>query len=270
VIDADQPTRWFDLREIWRHRELVWILAARDIKVRYRQAAVGLAWVVLQPVAETLVFTGLFSLLGKRPATGEAPYGASLFCGLVLWQLFASIVTASTTCLVDNRQLLTKVYFPRVVLPLSAALRPLVDFGVACTVLALLLAWHWIAPTVAWVVAPVVVAVTVLTALSLGLWLSALNAHYRDFGYIVPFLLRIGFFISPVIYETASLIPPQWRPVYGLNPMASLLDAFRWSLLGTEAPSLLSLTISTVALLVVLWTGAWYFRRVERFLSDRI
>jgi len=270
VVDATQPTLGFDPAELWRHRELIWILAARDIKVRYRQAVVGIAWVVLQPLAQMALFSGLFALLGKRPTGSETLYGVSAFCGLILWQLFASIVIQCTTSLVDNRHLLTKVYFPRLVLPLSACLRPLVDFCVGVAVLVLLLFWYRVEPTPALVLAPLVVVLTVLAALSLGLWLSALNAHYRDFGHIVPFFLQLGLLISPVVYETTSLIPPRWQLLYSLNPMASLLELFRWSVLGVGRPSPGPLAVSVLTLAAVWWTGAWYFRRVERFLSDRI
>ncbi len=271
VIDAARAASWFDWRELWNFRELIWILAARDITVRYRQAVVGVAWVVLQPVAEMIVFSGLFSLLGKRPAGEAVPYTISLLCGLLLWQLFAAIVGSATSCLVDNRPLLTKVYFPRMVLPLAVCLRPLVDFGVGLVVLAGLMTWFQIAPSLALLMMPLVVLATVITALALGLWLSALNAHYRDFGYIVPFLLRIGFFVSPVIYETASLnMPARWHLLYSLNPMSSLLESFRWSLIGTAGPRMIAVVASLVATLFVLVSGAWYFRRVERFLADRI
>jgi lipopolysaccharide transport system permease protein len=270
VIDAERPARWFDTREVWHYRELIWILAERDIKVRYRQALVGMTWVILQPVAQMLIFSGLFSLLGKQPVQEGIPYGPSVFCGLLLWQLFASIVASATNCLVENRQLLTKVYFPRIVLPLSACLRPLVDFAVGSIVLIVLLAWWHIVPGPALLLMPLVIVSTMLTALSLGLWLSALNAHYRDFGYIVPFLLQIGFFVSPVIYETASLIPDEWRLLHSLNPMASLLEAFRWSILGSSGPHPVEMLMSALATTFVLLTGAWYFRRVERFLADRI
>ena len=271
VIDAARSANWLNVRELWNFRELIWTLAARDITVRYRQAVVGLAWVVLQPVTEMIVFSGLFTLLGKPPAGDGVPYNISLLCGLLLWQLFAAIISSATMCLVDNRPLLTKVYFPRMVLPLAVCLRPLVDFGVGCVVLAILMMWCGIVPGLTLVLMPLVVISTVVTALALGLWLSALNAHYRDFGYIVPFALRIGFFVSPVIYETASLnVPERWRVLYSLNPMVSLLEAFRWSLLGTAGPQLIGLLTSTVATIIVLVTGAWYFRRVERFLADRI
>lgn len=269
VIDAARSAQWLDWREVWRYRELIWILAERhqgSVSAGHRRHGVG----GLQPVVQMLVFSGLFALLGKRPSGGQVPYGASVFCGLLLWQLFASIVSTATSCLVDNRQLLTKVYFPRVVLPLSACIRPLVDFGVGCVVLVVLMAWHQIPPSPALLALPVLVLLTLIAASALGLWLSALNAHYRDFGYIVPFALQMGFFISPVIYETASLIPERWRWLHGLNPMASLLDAFRWSAIGTPPPSLVEMSMSTLTTVFVLATGVWYFRRVERFLADHI
>lgn len=270
VIDANQPGRWFDWREVWRYRELILMLAARDIKVRYRQALVGMAWVILQPLAQMVAFGGLFALLGKSPVGDGVPSNVSVFCGLLLWQLFASIVLVATNCLVDYRHLLTKVYFPRIVLPLSACLRPLVDFSVGSAVLMVLMAWYRVVPTVALLALPGVVLLTMLAALSLGLWLSALNAHYRDFGIVVPFALQIGLIISPVIYETATVIPTEWRWLYGLNPMASLLEAFRWSVFGLRGPGAVEILMSVLATLFVLLTGEWYFRRVERFLADRI
>ncbi|MEK6260952.1 MAG: ABC transporter permease [Planctomycetota bacterium] len=273
VIDAARPARWFDWREVWRYRELIWTLAARDIKVRYRQALVGMAWIILQPLIQVAIFSSLFGRLiegDKVAAAGGVPYEVSTFCGLLFWTLFATIVSSATNCLVDYRHLLTKVYFPRIVLPLAACLRPLVDFSIGSVVLIAVMAWYRVVPTVALLALPGVVLLTVLAALSLGLWLSALNAHYRDFGIVVPFALQMGFFISPVVYETSRLISTEWRWLYGLNPMASLLEAARWSLLGTHGPGAIEVLMSVLATLVVLLTGEWYFRRVERFLADRI
>jgi lipopolysaccharide transport system permease protein len=270
VIDAQRAERWFDLRELWSARELIVILAARDVKVRYRQAAVGIAWVILQPVIEMLLFGGLFSLLGRTPVSAGVPAGLSLFSGLLLWQLVASIITSCTACLVDNRHILTKIYFPRLALPLAAALRPLVDFGVAGTFVAALCVWYGFVPGWTILLLPVAVIASTVAALGVGIWLAALNAHYRDFGFLVPFMVRIGFFISPVVYETTSLIPEQWRLLASLNPMTSLLGLFRWSLLGTPAPPFLEGLVSGLVAVGLLVSGLWYFRRVERFLSDWI
>ena len=270
VIDAARPARWFDWREVWRYRELIWMLAARDIKVRYRQALVGMAWIILQPLVQVAIFSSLLGRLMQGQDDSGISYEVSTFCGLLLWTLFATIVMSATNCLVDYRHLLTKVYFPRIVLPLAACLRPLVDFSIGSVVLMAVMVWYRVVPTVALLALPGVVLLTVLAALSLGLWLSALNAHYRDFGIVVPFALQMGFFISPVVYETSRLIPGEWRWLYGLNPMASLLEAARWSLLGTRGPGAVEMLMSVLATLFVLLTGEWYFRRVERFLADRI
>jgi lipopolysaccharide transport system permease protein len=269
VVDANQPEGWFDGAELWRYRELIWIFAYRDIKVRYRQTIVGIAWTVLQPLAQMLAFNGLFQMLGTSPVKGDIPYAVSSFCGLLLYQLFAGILAASTQCLVENRQMVTKVYFPRIVLPLSACLRPLLDFGVGLIVFVALMAWFRVAPHWGLLLSPVVVLLTVMTGLALGLWLSALNAHYRDFGYIVPFLLQLGMLASPVVYES-SLVPAKWQWVYHLNPMAALLDGFRWTVLGTSFPTVEGVMISGLSLVCLLTSGAWYFRRVDRFLADSI
>jgi lipopolysaccharide transport system permease protein len=269
IVDAAQNSGWFDLREIWRYRELIWIFADRDIKVRYRQTIVGIAWTILQPLAQMIAFNGLFQMLKSKPVEGTVPGPVTIFCGLVLYQLFAGILAAATACLVDNRQLVTKVYFPRIVLPLSACLRPLLDFGIGMVVLIVLMTWFRVLPGPAILLSPMIVLMTVISGLSIGLWLSALNAHYRDFGYVVPFLLQLGMVVSPVLYES-SLVPLQWKWLYQLNPMAALLDGFRWSLLGTGFPNVTGLVISFFSLVALLISGGWYFQRVERFLADNI
>ena len=271
VIDATIAAQWFDVAELWRFRELIWILTLRDIQVRYRQALVGLAWVVLQPLAQMLVFNVFFKLI--RPVDGTVSYESSMvsiLCGLALWQLFASILLGSTNCLVDNRQLITKVYFPRVVLPLSATFRPLIDFFVVLGVLLAFLGFWQTWPGIAILGLPLVVLGTMVLGFSFGLWLSALNAHYRDFGHIVPFVLQIGFFVSPVIVETSNVIPQKWQLLYAINPMSCLLGAFRGCVLGTPWPTLSQGMISSAVAVVVLTSGAWYFHRVERFLADRL
>ena len=269
IVDASEPFGQFDVRELWRYRELIWIFADRDIKVRYRQTLVGIAWTVLQPLAQMLAFNGLFRMLESNPLGDKVPYPVMSFCGLLLYQLFAGILAASTLCLVDNRQMVTKVYFPRVVLPLSACLRPLLDFGIGLIVLVGLMLWFRVPTSGSIVLSPLVVLLTVVSGVSIGLWLSALNAHYRDFGYVVPFLLQLGMVVSPVLYLT-SRVPVRWRWLYQLNPMSTLLDGFRWAVFGTDFPSLEGMFISSVSLLCLLVSGAWYFRRVDRFLADNI
>lgn len=268
IVDASQSSGWIDFREVWRYRELIWIFAVRDITVRYRQTAVGIAWTVLQPLGLMFGFGVLKGMLAAKPVSGQVPDDVSMFCGLLLYQLFTGISGSATLSLVDNRLMVTKVYFPRVVLPLSCCLRPLLDFGIGMVVLVLLMVWHRVPPGIELMMMPVVVALTLVFSTALGLWLSALNGHYRDFGFIVPFVLQVGLFVSPVAYE--AHVPGHWRWFYYLNPMASLLDAFRWTLLGTPLPGWTDMSISALSTLVILVSGAWYFHRVDRFMADNI
>ncbi|QDU92537.1 ABC transporter permease [Lignipirellula cremea] len=267
---AQPGWRPIDLRELWRRRELIWILAARDLKVRYRQTAVGVAWALLQPLAMMTIFSLFFWLLGREPVEAGVPYAAALLCGLLPWQLLANTLTSATQSLVAHQNLVTKVYFPRAILPLSATIGGLVDFGVGFLLLAAALIWFGVVPSWPILLAPVFVLLTLLVSLALGLWLSAMNALYRDIGYVVPFLLQVGMFASPVVYQTSALIPEPWRVVFALNPMVGVLDGFRWSMLGHDPPALAPLLVSCVMLLLLLVGGMFYFRRVERFLADRI
>jgi len=269
IVDASKSSGWLDLPELWRYRDLIWIFAVRDIKVRYRQTIVGIAWTVLQPLAQMLAFGVLKKMLVSEPSDGRIPDDVSMFCGLLLYQLFSGIIATATISLVDNRLVVTKVYFPRVALPLSCCIRPVLDFGVGFVVLILLMLWFQVAPGFAFIMAPVVLLLTVLVGLAFGLWLSALNAHYRDFGYIVPFLLQLGLIVSPVAYES-SRVPEGWRWFYFMNPMATLLDTFRWTILGTPLPGWDAITVSVLSTLFLLVSGAWYFHRVDRFMADNI
>ena len=269
VVDTNHPSNWYDLHELWRYRELIWILAVRDVTVRYRQTVVGLAWTALQPVALMLAL-GLFTkMVSGASSSDQIPGEVKTLSGLVLYQLFAAIITVSTNCLVDNRQMLTKVYFPRVVLPLAACLRPLLDFSIGLVLLTLTMTWFRVTPAPTVVLSPVFVLLTVFTALGFGLWLSALNAHYRDFSHLVPFALQLGLIISPIATESAR-IPDAWRWLYFANPMAGMLDAFRWTILGTRFPAWNELAMSISIAVVLLISGGWYFRRVDRFLADSI
>ncbi len=268
-----QPAnRWklFDLRQIWRHRDLLWILAVRDIKVRYKQTVVGAIWALLQPLLMMVIFASLFHLLGRVPASGDVPYALTLFCALLPWQLFSSAVTQVSDSLVTNQNLVTKVYFPRLILVLAPALACLVDFAIAFALLiALLLIWG-ITPSAMVLTLPLFVLFALCTALSIGIWLAALNALYRDFRYVLPFLIQIGFFLSPVVFETASLIPPEWHPVYSLNPLVGVIEGFRWALLGHSEPPLVPLMISFAVVCSLLYGGLLYFRRMERTFADWI
>lgn len=270
VIDTNRAEGFFDLRELWRYRDLIWIFALRDITVRYRQTLVGVGWTILQPLALMIAF-GLFKrMISTETKPGPIPEPVLTLSGLLLYQLFAGIISASVQCLVDNRQMLTKVYFPRAVLPLAAALRPMLDFVVGMILLVLLLIWFHVVPPVTALLAPIIVVCTGLVGLSFGMWLSALNAHYRDFGHIVPFALQIGLLVSPVASNPNSL-SGFWRWLYFLNPIAALIECFRWSLLGADTfPGGVEICISALSATFFLCTGAWYFRRVDRFLADNI
>lgn len=262
--------RLVNWRELWQHRELLWTLAVRDLKVRYRQTLVGVAWVVIQPVTTMAIFLVLFGLLGRQPASDAAPYGLVLMCGLLPWQLFAGVISRATVCLVENQALVTRVYFPRLVLPLSGGVSAVVDFAVAFLVLIGLLLWYGVPLSWGALVVPPLVALTVLAGLAVGVWLAALNAMYRDFGYVVPFLLQVGFFVSPVVYETDALIPERWRALFALNPMVSVIEGFRWALLREPPPAAVPVLASLAGGLFLLVSGLVYFRRIERYLADRI
>ncbi|MDB5305834.1 MAG: type transporter [Gemmataceae bacterium] len=265
-------TRWrlFNILELWRHRELLWALAVRDIKVRYRQTLVGVAWVVLQPLAMAGVFLVFFGLLGRLPAPEGIPYSLILLTGLLPWQMVSGTVSQATVSLVTNQQLIRKVYFPRLVLPLATAIPPLVDFTIAAALPVGVMVYYQLVPSWHVVFVPVFVGLAVLAAVAVGIWLSAVNAIYRDFGYVVPVILQLGFFLSPVVYTTSSLVPEGWQPVAALNPMVGAIEGLRWAMLGIGDPPVLSAAIGAAVTGFVLLTGLTYFRRIEGFLADRI
>ncbi len=259
-----------DLADLWRYRELLWILALRDIKVRYKQTLIGVAWAIIQPVTTMIVFTVLFKLLGRFPCEGgPVQYAVTTYCALLPWQLFAASVSQSSESLVGSRDLITKVYFPRIIIPIAPIFSALVDFAIAFVILIGLMAWCGISPGWALLTLPVFLLLAVASALAVSLWLSALNAIYRDLRYAVPFLLQVGFFVSPVVFETA-IIPPEWRSLYSINPMVGVLDGFRWALLGGHQPAIGPMFVSIVAVTALLLGGMVYFRRMERLFADRI
>ncbi len=262
--------RIVDVAELWRYRETIWILGLRDLKVRYRQTLIGVAWAILQPLTMMLVFATLFHLMGHMPIVGAVPYAVVAFCGLLGWQLFSTTVTGCSNSLVTNRNMITKIYFPRLALPLSTIVVGIVDLLFAMLVLVGLMAWYGIFPSWHIVTLPLFIALAALTSLAVGIWLSALNAIYRDVGFVVPFLIQVGFFLSPVVYETASVIPKQWQPLYALNPMVGVLEGFRWALLGKSMPPWEMMGVSFTILLAILIGGLIYFRHTERSFADRI
>lgn len=259
---------WVPLKlgDLWEYRELLYFLVWRDIKVRYKQTVLGIAWVVLQPSFITLAFSVFLGRLARIPSDG-IPYPLFAFCGLLPWQLFVHALANSGNSLIANERLITKVYFPRLVVPLSAALSGLVDFVFSFVVLAGLMVYYGVVPTVALWAVPGFVLMAVASAVGVGLWLSALNVEYRDVRYIIPFITQFWFFMSPVAYPS-SLVPQKWRVLYGLNPMAGVVEGFRWALLGrTEAPGQW-MAVSVVVTLALLIGGLYYFRRMERTFAD--
>jgi lipopolysaccharide transport system permease protein len=266
-----EPPRGFlelRLREVWAYRELLYFFVWRDVKIRYKQTAIGVLWVVLQPVLNMLVFTLFFGRLAKLPSDG-LPYPVFYFAALVPWTYFSYALQMTTNVVVDNQQVITKVYFPRLILPISAVLSGLVDFCIGFVVLGIFTVAYGIRPTVAALWLPVLLLLAVLTALGVGLWMSALNALYRDVRYVVPFLISFWMFASPVAYPS-SLVPVKWRWLYGLNPMAGVIDGFRWAITGRgQAPGLLLLA-SSGAVAVVLVGGLFFFNRMESTVADRV
>jgi lipopolysaccharide transport system permease protein len=270
TVRIEPPRGLFELRlgEVWAYRELLYFFVWRDIKIRYKQTAIGVLWVVLQPVLNMLVFTLFFGRLARLPSDG-LPYPVFYFSALVPWAYFSTALQSCTSVVVDNQRVITKVYFPRLVLPLSAVVSGLVDFAIGFVVLFVVAAIYGIKPSLAELWLPVLLLLAVLTALGVGLWMSALNALYRDVRYVVPFLVQFWMFASPVAYPS-SLVPVRWRWLYGLNPMAGVIDGFRWALTGHGTPPGPLLLASTSAVALVLVGGLFFFQRMEGAIADRV
>ena len=264
-----EPSRgWLTLRlnDLWQYRELLYFLAWRDIKVRYKQTVLGVAWAIIQPFFTMVVFTLFFGKLAKMPSEG-VPYPIFSYAGLLPWTFFAQAMNQSSDSLVGNANLITKVYFPRLVIPLSACLAPLVDFCIAFIVLIGMMFYYQIFPTSTLIWLPAFLLLALATSLGVGLWLSALNVQYRDVRYTIPFLSQLWLFATPVIYPSGAVHSP-WRIILGLNPMTGVVEGFRWALLGIgAAPGGMIYTSMGVALLLVL-TGVIYFNRMEKTFAD--
>ena len=276
VIEPESGWQPIDLAELWRYRELLHFFAWRDIKVRYKQTELGIAWAVLEPLLTVGVFTLLFQLLlgkGSEPGVEGIPYVLSMFCAMLPWQLFSESSARSSESLLTGQNLITKVYFPRMVLPLAAVATALVDFGILFVVLAVMMACCGIAPTWTVLTLPLFVLLAVAASLAVGLWLSALSAIYRDFRYAQPVLTRLGMFISPVIFVTSLLEEklPHWAMlIYGLNPMVAVIEGFRWALLPRADPLKWAYLPSVLMTAVLLVSGMYFFRRMERTIADVI
>jgi len=268
VLRIVPPSRWWKLpiQELWAYRELLYFFVWRDIKIRYKQTAIGAAWAVLQPLLTMLIFTLFFGRLAHIPSEG-LPYPVFSYSGLLPWMYFAAALQASTNTIVENQRLITKVYFPRLVLPISSVVSGLVDFGISFLMFVVIMAYYRMHPVWAMLWLPAFLVLALLTALGVGLWLSALNAIYRDVRYVLPFMVQFWLFASPVVYP-ASLMPAKWRWVYALNPMTGVIEGFRWALVGHGAPPIRLLLVSTGVVLAVLISGLAYFQKMETTVAD--
>jgi lipopolysaccharide transport system permease protein len=266
VIEPTRSAFDLDLRSVYRSWELIYFLAWRDVIVRYKQTIIGIGWAVLQPLVTMLIFTALFSRLAQIPSDG-VPYSIFAFTALVPWLYFAQAVGRGGTSLVNNASLVTKVYFPRLAIPIAAVISPLVDFAVAFALLLVMMVWYGIQPGWNVLALPLLLVWCVTAALAVTVWLSALSVKYRDVGVVIPFLLQVWLYASPVAYPVSS-VPAAWRPIYSLNPMVGVIEGFRWSLLRTASPDFTAIGVSAVVVVVLLAGGIVYFKQSEQVLAD--
>jgi len=268
IIEPKKGLQWINFRELLRYHELLFFLVWRDVGVRYRQSLLGIGWAILQPLLTMVVFTIIFGKFARIPSDG-IPYPIFSYCALLPWTYFARSLSASSDSLVGSKNLIAKVYFPRLILPLSGVIVGLVDFIVAFFILIIMMLWYGIAPTWGISILPLFLLMAMLTALGTGLWLTALNVMYRDIKFVVPFFTQLWMYGSPIVYST-TLIPEKWRAVYSLNPMVGVIEGFRWALLGKAAPDWTMVAISSIVILILLLSGLLYFRKMEKTFADVI
>ena len=268
ILNIEPSNSWVSLKlgELWQYRELLYFLIWRDIKVRYKQTALGAAWAIIQPFFSMLIFSLFFGRLAKMPSDG-IPYPLFSLAALVPWTFFANGLNQSSNSLVASANLLKKVYFPRLVIPIATVLAGVVDFALSFVVLLGLMAFYGIAPTINLLWMPLFLLLALVTSLAVGLWMSALNVKYRDVRYIVPFIIQVWMFSTPIVYPS-SLLPASWRTIYGLNPMVGVVEGFRWALLGTNTVPGFMIAVSATAALLILVGGAFYFRHMEKSFAD--
>ncbi|MGE0684434.1 MAG: ABC transporter permease [Candidatus Binatia bacterium] len=255
-----------DLQEVWNYRELLYFLVWREVKVRYKQTAIGVAWVLLQPLLTMAIFTVIFGFFAKLPSDG-LPYPVFAYAALLPWTYFSEAVSRSGLSLVGDANLLRKVYFPRLIIPLAAVLAPLVDFCLSFSLFLCLMMWYGISPTLGVFALPFLLFLALVTALAMGLWLAALNVRYRDVRHAIPFLIQFLMYASPVAYAM-SVVPERWRALYSLNPMVGVIEGFRWGLLGKANPDFHAMTISALGVLMLLIGGLLFFKQMERTFAD--
>lgn len=268
VIQPRKGLFQLDLTSVWQYREMLYFLVWRDVIVRYKQTALGAAWVIVQPLITMLIFTLIFGNFAKIPSDG-IPYPVFAFSALLPWSYFSQALAKSSNSLVISSNLVTKIYFPRLLIPMAASVSPVVDLFFSFLVLLVLMAWYNIAPTWGLLALPLFLGLAIMTALAVGLWSSALNVRYRDVGNIILFLSQVWMYASPVAYPV-SMVPVKWRLLYSLNPMVGVIEGFRWALLGKESPDFMLMAVSSSVVLALLAGGIVYFKRMEQTFADVI
>lgn len=257
-------------RDLWRFRELFFVLAWRDISVRYKQTIIGVAWALIRPLLTMIVFTVVFGKVAKLPSDGEAPYALMVFAGLLPWQFFSTSLSELSGSLINNANLISKVYFPRLIVPTAAVVVSFIDFVISFVILVATMVWYRFLPGWQILTLPLFVAMAFLASLGPGLWITSLNVKYRDFRYVIPFIVQFGLYVSPVGFSS-SIVPPEWRPIYSLNPIVGVIDGFRWAILGGESRLYLdSVLIGWAEIVFFLWFGVRQFRRMEKSFADLV
>ena len=257
-------------RELWAYRELFYFLAWRDFKVRYKQTVIGATWAILRPLLTMIVFTVIFGKLANLPTEGIAPYPIMVFAAMLPWYFFSTTLQESSMSLITNAGLLSKVYFPRIIIPTTPLFVILIDFAISFVILILMMGWYQFIPNIKILLLPLLLILAILTSLGAGLWISSLNVKYRDFRYVVPFIVQIGLYISPVGFSS-SVVPEHWRFLYSLNPMVGVIDGFRWAILGNESAIYLpGFSISVTLAIALFVSGIWFFQKTERKFADII
>jgi lipopolysaccharide transport system permease protein len=268
VIEPSRGWLALDFKELWDYRELLYFLIWRDVKIKYKQTIIGAGWAILQPFLTMIIFTLVFKKIADIPSD-NIPYPIFVYTALLPWNLFSGGLNRATASLVAQSNLISKVYFPRMIVPIAATLSGVVDFAIAFIILVGMMFWYGIVPTAAILSLPLFIAIALVAALSVGLWLSAFNVRYHDVGHAIPFLVQIWMFASPVAYPVSAL-PERWRLIYSLNPLAGVIEGFRWALLGKESPDFVVIAVSSIAMIALLFSGIAYFRRTERTFADLI
>jgi lipopolysaccharide transport system permease protein len=268
VIEPRSGWSAINLRELWTYRDLLFILAGRDVKLRYKQTGLGMTWVILQPLVAAMIFTVMFGRFAKLPSDGH-PYLLFVFSGVVVWNYFAAVLQRAGNSLITDSRLITKVYFPRLAIPLASTFSALIDLFVSLGVLALFMIYYGIAPTWRILMLPLFILMAAVAATGVSLWLSALNVKYRDFVHAMPFILQVWMFASPVAYAT-TIVPERYRLIYSINPAVSFIEGARWSILGTSSVKPEMVALTAIVSLVVFVAGAFFFRRVERGFADAV